>query len=207
MPVHHERPTKATMQPLSTLPVLYISGPMSGKDDFNFPAFNELARRLRLFGFPVLNPADFGADASLTWAECLKRDLVLVGHCDVLILLPGYADSAGATLEVSTALGLKKRIVLPDNLGEFVSEYISLDWIVRIWELDKTRNAMTIHTCGGRPCAPFAVHTIAGNEDGEKARVVRNNLSFNCGMLLVDRGVGVTDEAISASYAQLALSV
>lgn len=37
---------------------IYISGPMTGLPEKNFPAFNAEANRLRALGFDVVNPVD-----------------------------------------------------------------------------------------------------------------------------------------------------
>jgi hypothetical protein len=39
---------------------LYLAGPMTGIEDFNYPAFNAMAERLRAAGYEVKNPADHG---------------------------------------------------------------------------------------------------------------------------------------------------
>ena len=84
-------------------PVLYLSGPMSGIDDFNFPAFDHAAGVLRERGYRVVNPADFGADPRHTWADCLGRDLYLVSQCHGVATLPDWEGSRGASLEVEFA--------------------------------------------------------------------------------------------------------
>lgn len=88
--------------------VIYISGPMTGKPDFNFPAFNTVALSLRSIGFYVLNPADFGQNPNVSWTECLKRDLMAMFYADVVVTLPGHENSKGAQLEthVARALGI-----------------------------------------------------------------------------------------------------
>lgn len=91
-------------------PVLYVSGPMSGYEAFNFPAFNRAADALRAKGFPVLNPADFGW-AEEDWAKNLHRDLVVLGYADILVQLPGWENSRGASLELSCAVALGKGVV------------------------------------------------------------------------------------------------
>lgn len=40
---------------------IYISGPMTGKDIYNLPAFNAAAKRLRKQGHFVINPHDLSA--------------------------------------------------------------------------------------------------------------------------------------------------
>lgn len=83
---------------------VYLSGPMTGIDDWNFPAFNQAADELHSIGCEVTNPADDGD--KLTWNENLTRDVadILASNYDALVLLPGWAESKGALLEVTTAL-------------------------------------------------------------------------------------------------------
>lgn len=91
---------------MNSKPCVYISGPMSGYEDFNYPAFNELASHLRSLGFPVMNPADFGYKDGEDWAACLKRDLAVVVHCDAIIAMEGWQKSRGANLEIYVAKAL-----------------------------------------------------------------------------------------------------
>lgn len=88
---------------------VYISGPMSGIPDFNFPAFHTAAAALRAKGFDVVNPAEVNVDAAMTWEQCLRTDIKLLCDCDALALLPGWENSKGAHLEVHVAhrLGIK----------------------------------------------------------------------------------------------------
>lgn len=86
--------------------VVYVSGPMSGIEAYNFPAFNEAAKALREAGYAVLNPADFGADPAMSWRKCLERDLAIMFHADTVATLPGWENSKGASLEVMVAQAL-----------------------------------------------------------------------------------------------------
>lgn len=83
--------------------VLYISGPMSGKPDFNFPAFDEAADKLRKAGYRVINPADFGANPDESWERCVARDLAILPCADGIAILEGWWDSRGALLETDFA--------------------------------------------------------------------------------------------------------
>lgn len=102
---------------------IYIAGPMSGHDDWNFPAFFEAERQLLGMGYEVINPAhndgptvelalkSAGSPSSPnhTWAYYMKRDLPHVLGVDAICLLPGWQKSKGASLEVTVA----KAIGLP----------------------------------------------------------------------------------------------
>lgn len=85
---------------------IYLSGPMTGMDDFNFPAFHAEAARLRAEGNFVINPAEHGEEPNLPWAEYLRKDIKLLMECDHIHLLPGWSNSKGARLEVHIALEL-----------------------------------------------------------------------------------------------------
>jgi nucleoside 2-deoxyribosyltransferase len=92
----------------------YISGPMSGLPDENFPAFAEAAAKLRAEGFEVVNPAELKVDVTgLTgrarWCKFLKADIKELVDCDAIVMLPGWRLSEGATLELHIAdkLGIK----------------------------------------------------------------------------------------------------
>lgn len=87
-------------------PCIYISGPMTGYPDLNFPAFNRAADALRKVGFPVINPADFGVQPGETWAECLKRDVHVLVSCQQVVTLDDWEQSKGARLECHIAVEL-----------------------------------------------------------------------------------------------------
>jgi hypothetical protein len=88
--------------------LVYISGPMTGYEDFNFPAFNEAARLLQQHGYDVVNPAEHGVVEGAEWEDYLRYDLIQLARCTSIVLLPGWEASRGANLEVHVArrLGL-----------------------------------------------------------------------------------------------------
>lgn len=95
---------------------VYLSGPMSGIEAHNFPAFQAAAARLRALGWSVVNPAEINTDADATWHECLRRDMAALAMCDVLALLPGWQASDGAHLELHVAHRLGIEIAMADAL-------------------------------------------------------------------------------------------
>lgn len=87
----------------------YLSGPMSGHPDWNFPAFQNAAEGLRTLGWEILNPAEWEDCKVQTHAECLRFDilkLVQEPELGYIILLPGWLLSKGATVELAVALAL-----------------------------------------------------------------------------------------------------
>ena len=115
----------------------YLSGPMRGIDEYNYPEFNRVAATLRSAGWTVFNPAEMDADAdtenyakhSLEQQEeadtaenvrrFARRDLeVLLSlrpeNGDVVFVLPGADDSAGAQAEIAVARWLKLVVTAVD---------------------------------------------------------------------------------------------
>jgi len=94
---------------------IYLSGPMTGKLAFNYPAFNAEAAKLRKLGHSVFNPAESDLPEAATWQEHMREDLQALLGCDRIHLLPGFGASKGAMLElvVAQALGMKITIAKP----------------------------------------------------------------------------------------------
>lgn len=90
---------------------IYISGPMTGLPNFNAPAFNKEAARLKAMGFDVVNPVDINPDTTATWHECMRRDIAALVTCDTIALLPGWEHSNGANLELHIASRVGMHIV------------------------------------------------------------------------------------------------
>ncbi len=93
--------------------ILYISGPMSGVEDHNRPAFYRAEEVLEDSGYEVMNPARW--EDLATWELCLRRDLAGVVQCDGIAVLPFWYDSRGAKLEVHVADALSMPVKMVDR--------------------------------------------------------------------------------------------
>lgn len=116
---------------------IYIAGPMSGIPQLNFPAFDEAADTLRTHGYEVVSPAELddpdyrarvmqsktGKETYLlgVWGDCLSRDVKLIADSGItgIVLLPGWAGSRGARLEVSIGLANQVSFGLYDKRKGF----------------------------------------------------------------------------------------
>lgn len=98
--------------------MIYLSGPMSGLPDNNYPAFDAEAERLRSLGYVVVNPAETSAGEDLPWTQYLRNDIKAMMDCTMLALLPGWQNSRGAHLEVQIAHRLDMPIVNAIDLCE-----------------------------------------------------------------------------------------
>ena len=96
---------------------IYLSGPMSGLPEFNFPAFHAAAARLRARGLQVVNPAEINPGGTLSWEECMRADIKALCDCTALALLPGWMNSRGAHLELHLAHRLGLRIGTVDEFA------------------------------------------------------------------------------------------
>jgi hypothetical protein len=93
-----------------SVPVIYVCGPMSGYEDYNWPSFRAATSQLRKLGYVVRCPTESGASFELSWAECLRLSLRLMLDCDALALLPGWEESRGAAEEIRLARTLKMTV-------------------------------------------------------------------------------------------------
>jgi len=89
----------------------YLSGPMAGYADHNFPAFEAAMTELRDAGLSILSPHKVEhpnlSGKPEEWAEYLRNDLKeMLSFCQGIILLRGWPQSRGARLELSIAQAL-----------------------------------------------------------------------------------------------------
>lgn len=77
----------------------YISGPMSGYADFNYPAFFSAAKVLSEKGLVPVNPAEGVTDQTLPYWWYMRRAVRLLLWSDEIWMLPGWERSPGAYAE------------------------------------------------------------------------------------------------------------
>lgn len=84
---------------------LYVAGPMSGYDGFNYPTFFDAEHLLRNAGYGVLNPARNPKQSD--WDGYMRAAIAQVIQADGIAVLPDWQMSAGAVLEVHIAHALR----------------------------------------------------------------------------------------------------
>lgn len=113
---------------------IYLAGPMRGIPEFNFPAFNAAAAKLRSEGHTVFSPAEkdierhggvaihagnatgdeekAAKDHGFNLRDALADDAEYIcRHADAIALLPGFQNSKGAQAELALAIALGLRII------------------------------------------------------------------------------------------------
>ena len=121
---------------------LYIAGPMTGFNYFNYPAFYEahkkLVRILRGHNIDIVSPAhnDDGSRISPPvpeYAEAhdiyLRQALHKLVDCHAIYLLPGWSKSSGARIEcrIAVALGMDIYLDKESEIGD-LAEVADLDF-------------------------------------------------------------------------------
>lgn len=96
---------------------VYISGPMTGYENFNYPAFNQAEERLKAAGHEVENPAKNPDPDPKTWENFMRMALKQLCECDIVVVLPGWEKSRGAVIEVGLAETLGMKVY---EIGEMV---------------------------------------------------------------------------------------
>ena len=102
---------------MSDIRTLYLAGPMTGLPDYNYPAFHDAARRLRLIGYAVLNPADNPEPPCKSWRGYMRMAIGQLIQCDAVVFLPGWELSAGANVERQLAHQLAMPCMTMENVS------------------------------------------------------------------------------------------
>lgn len=113
----------------------YIAGPMTGYDNFNFPAFDKAEMVLRSWGINAVNPAQMDRDAGIDEQQLsiesakdmarvfAKRDCnAIIDNCSGMYMLKGWEYSVGARAEHALACWLGLEIVYESDLGGSIAD-------------------------------------------------------------------------------------
>jgi hypothetical protein len=102
---------------------VFISGPMTGYEDYNRIVFNLKEAELKKAhpDWVILNPAIH--PDGLTHEEYMKLCFAMLDICDFIVVLPGWINSKGSKMEILETLRLKKPVCFPsDDLEKLVAE-------------------------------------------------------------------------------------
>jgi nucleoside 2-deoxyribosyltransferase len=108
---------------------IYLSGPMSGIAEMNYPKFNRLAADLRAKGHEVISPAENDIpeypvgyepgtldERMKMWRAFMKLDIKSLMECDTIAVMEGWQFSEGAKIEVFNASCLGMDVIDAETL-------------------------------------------------------------------------------------------
>ncbi|WP_258111944.1 DUF4406 domain-containing protein [Alicyclobacillus sp. SP_1] len=128
-----ERKPRQTVPPTKLR--LYLSGPMTGYPDDNYPAFAEAARSLRDQGYDVVSPAEDVPNREASWEHLMRHALrKMLNGTQGVVVLPGWKSSRGANVEVAVAKWLGLPILEWDSLRP-----VSVEARVKVREVEMER--------------------------------------------------------------------
>lgn len=87
--------------------VVYLSGPITGVPNY-WETFEKAEDFLTSLGWTVLSPAKH--PQGLTNEQYMRIDFAMIDVADVVLFLPGWEDSRGASLERDYCLYVQKKI-------------------------------------------------------------------------------------------------
>ena len=109
---------------------VYIAGPMTGYENFNFDAFYAAEAKLTGMGFYALNPAKLdrsfeGWDkyppegfvpSRADYIRFMDRDLNALQGCDFIYMLKGWEKSKGANVKFTYAIFIGLEVIYEEEI-------------------------------------------------------------------------------------------
>lgn len=99
------KPTPPKPTPPKRRKLVYIAGPITGVAKYWEP-FEEMAEEVRAVGYIPLIPT--WQPEGLSNAQYMRMCLAMLDAADAVLLLPGWRDSIGATIEAAYAAYVEK---------------------------------------------------------------------------------------------------
>lgn len=94
---------------------IYVSGKMTGVENYNRERFNEVSEKLRNDGFAVFNPGEIIGRDDWSWSDYMRVSLTGMLASRALYVLDGYETSKGANIEIELAKNLDMHIIYEND--------------------------------------------------------------------------------------------
>lgn len=161
----------------------YLSGPMTGLPDLNYPAFRDAATVLRGRGHTVYNPADWETDGGTMEPNHsrvfnLKRAFAdycafIIYRADAVVALDGWENSPGANAEVALARALGKPVLLYPTLKALPAWTRPPECSNHVERQRRDGLPKHCHTCGWRHARPTSPARKIGKSRAERDEMRR----------------------------------
>lgn len=166
---------------MATDKIIYISGPMTGYERFNFESFHKASLKLKELGHTVISPAHLAQEmgfepqdlpADYNWNKLpdniaiesiIKKDIeVLFQDCNTIYMLQGWTHSKGAKAEHALAEWLGYEVIYQEPQDAEINQHYNKEWwfafqhntFEDLKELTKKKN--NDYTGGREHSNPFA---------------------------------------------------
>lgn len=98
---------------------IYMSGPMTGYPEFNYPVFRAATAVVRAKGHSVYCPSEFPYEGAFPARRAFAAYAKYIcEEADAIVLLPGWRESKGATTEHGLAVNCGLRVFLWPEIPE-----------------------------------------------------------------------------------------
>ena len=121
--------------------VIYLSGPMTGLPDFNYPLFNDCARFFREDGRQILSPAEIDGGQQVTtkevkpWQYYMTKAIEMQMKATAWAGLPGWWRSKGAKREFDLAVDLQHKLYIVHVTNQSAGVLSSVGTLYHLEEL------------------------------------------------------------------------
>lgn len=126
---------------------IYISGPMEGYPDYNFPLFNAVAAALRAKKYTVFNPAENDAGQRHGSREYyMEVDINNVLQSHAILLLPGWEHSVGARDEARVGLVTGRHLYTAEPMTPLgLYGVLDTDWEMKFRHTEIAEGLRTVY--------------------------------------------------------------
>lgn len=91
--------------------IYYLSGPMSGYPEYNYPEFERTKKNLERQGYKIVSPHECEPDPDAgsiseeqLWENMMVKCMAKMEECNGIILMEGWPESRGARRELEYAI-------------------------------------------------------------------------------------------------------
>ena len=110
---------------------IFLSGPMTGHENFNFDQFNFIENVLKQYGVDVVNPVhickkykkEHVLSDKAVFDKMVAEQQEAEKTCNAIMLLHGWQNSKGVKLELKTAVELDFEFFLDSDILEICKTY------------------------------------------------------------------------------------
>lgn len=110
---------------------IFLSGPMTGHENFNFDKFNFIENVLKQYGVDVVNPVhickkykkEHVLSDKAVFDKMVAEQQEAEKTCNAIMLLHGWQNSKGVKLELKTAVELDFEFFLDSDILEICKTY------------------------------------------------------------------------------------